>query len=72
MENWYERLMNEEAKTRSRLAKLNSFIAGPDFTKLSKENQALLIIQVSAMKTYIDILLQRIRLNADNQQETKK
>jgi len=64
MENWYERLMNEEEQTRTRLAKLNNFIATSEFTKLSKANQALLIIQASAMKTYIDVLIQRIRLKA--------
>ena len=59
-----EEVMQEEEAFRRKFAKLTAFIAGSDFAKLNKTNQALLIIQESVMRSYLSVLIQIIRLNA--------
>ncbi len=56
-----DRLKKEFKELNKKLEKLNDFIETQDFEKLSDEMRNLLMIQVTAMATYSNILSARIK-----------
>jgi len=60
MPDFLTRLIEEKDQLEGRHTKLQSFIKGDKFDKLSMENQHLLLIQASAMHTYLVCLISRI------------
>ena len=61
MEDRQERIMRERADLSTKLTDLSSFIQGPVFVALEKEDQSLLREQRAAMIKYWAILASRIR-----------
>lgn len=55
-----QRVVDEAHELGERLAKLRAFIGTPFFYGLSFDEQARLVRQESAMRTYYGILLERI------------
>ena len=55
-----DRLKKEFKELNKKLEKLNDFIETQDFEKLSDEMRNLLMIQITAMATYSNVLSARI------------
>ena len=62
MSTFLERLITEEAELMDKIAKLNAFINGNNFKTIDPMQQTLLKIQVNAMHTYSQCLIERIEL----------
>ena len=60
MSDFITRLYDEKQQLEERYSKLKDFIFTDAFTKLDGVQQALLEIQVSAMQTYLKVLIERI------------
>ena len=60
METFLEKLKQEKAELSERLEKLRNFIASDEFEKIDPVQMTLLNIQVKAMETYSQCLLERI------------
>ena len=60
MDNFIERLLNEQSELNERLEKLQAFQATEDFLKLEAVQQSLLNVQANAMATYSQVLAERI------------
>ena len=60
MSDFKERLTDEKAELSDKLEKLRAFIASENFTKIDPVQMTLLNIQVKAMETYSQCLLERI------------
>jgi len=56
-----DRLKKEFKELNKKLEKLNDFIETQDFEKLSDEMRNLLMIQITAMATYSNVLSARIK-----------
>lgn len=63
--NVYEMLIKEHEELGEKLQKLIAFNNSEKFTMLDDENQALLLIQESAMGTYCNTLKMRIDINKE-------
>lgn len=62
MNTFLERLLTEEAELQDKIAKLITFLNGENFKMIDPAQQKLLKIQVNAMKTYNQCLIERIDL----------
>ena len=62
MSTFLERLLLEKAELEDKTAKLSSFIDGSIFSTIDPVQQILLKIQVKAMQTYLQCLMERIEL----------
>lgn len=60
MSDFISRLYDEKQQLEERYTKLKDFIFTDAFTQLDGVQQALLEIQVSAMQTYLKVLIERI------------
>jgi hypothetical protein len=60
MSTFKERLQVEKAELSEKLEKLREFIASENFAKIDPVQMTLLNIQVKAMETYSQCLLERI------------
>ena len=60
MSDYLQRLEEEKAELSKRLEKLRAFIASENFAKIDAVQMTLLNIQVKAMETYSQCLLERI------------
>ena len=60
MEDWKERLINEQKELKERLAKLTDFINSEKFYNLSQNNRQLLRNQKIAMELYLNVLNMRL------------
>jgi hypothetical protein len=60
MDAYLERLIEEKQQLDLKRQGLRSFIASEDFTKIDPVQMTLLNIQINAMDTYGQILLERI------------
>jgi len=60
MADFKTRLLTERDELAGRLAKLNDFIVTDQFNNIDEAQQALLIVQSSAMATYLSVLNQRL------------
>jgi len=60
MSDFKQRLEAEKAELSEKLEKLRGFIASENFTKIDPVQMTLLNIQVKAMETYSQCLLERI------------
>lgn len=65
MEDWKERLINEQKELKGRLAKLTDFINSEKFYKLSQNNRQLLKNQKIAMELYLNVLNMRLFEDVD-------
>lgn len=65
MEDWKERLVNEQKELKERLAKLTDFINSEEFYKLSENNRQLLKNQKIAMELYLSVLNMRVFEDVD-------
>lgn len=66
MSTWNERVEVERNELNEKLQKLTGFINNREkFTELPKKQQMLLERQERAMKAYLDILDQRLRVATD-------
>lgn len=66
MSDFKTRLLDEKAQLDERIAKLVNFQMSENFQKINSSQQTLLNIQVKAMDTYSQVLLERIvLLNAE-------
>mgnify|MGYP000187402982 CR=1 FL=1 len=66
MSDFKTRLLDEKAQLDERIAKLVDFQISENFQKINATQQTLLNIQVKAMDTYSQVLLERIvLLNAE-------
>jgi len=57
-----ERLIDEKKQLDEKIEKLETFVASEDFLKIKAEQMSLLNVQLFAMKTYSQILVERIAL----------
>ena len=57
-----KRLLDETRETAERLNRLNAFMAGDAFPKLTRDAKDLLYSQVCVMNKYVQILGQRLEL----------
>jgi len=62
MEDWQNRVVEEQKELGDKFDKLVEFTCGEAFTKLDHVNQNLLVQQASAMNAYNEILLARISM----------
>lgn len=60
MDNFAERLINERIELAERKNKLKHFVDSDKFYSIDKTQQSLLKIQLNAMETYHEVLMQRI------------
>lgn len=60
MDNFMERLLNEQSELNERLEKLKAFQTTENFLKLDAVQQSLLNIQSNTMATYSQVLAERI------------
>ena len=60
MNDFLSRLEDEQIQLEQKLRKLESFLYTESFYKISKNQQSLLMIQASAMRTYLICLNERI------------
>lgn len=60
MSDFKSRLIEEKAQLDERLEKLNAFLNSDGFQNIAAVQQTLLNIQVDAMYTYSQVLLERI------------
>ena len=60
MSSFKERLIKEKAQLSEKLEKLREFISSESFQKIEADQMTLLNIQVKAMETYSQCLLERI------------
>lgn len=60
MSTFKERLIEEKAQLSEKLEKLRDFIASEKFQEIDSVQMTLLNIQVKAMETYSQCLLERI------------
>jgi hypothetical protein len=60
MNDFLSRLEDEQIQLEEKLRKLESFLYTEPFDKISKNQQSLLMIQASAMRTYLICLNERI------------
>jgi hypothetical protein len=60
MDNFMERLLNEQSELNERLEKLKAFQTTENFLKLDAVQQSLLNIQSNPMATYSQVLAERI------------
>lgn len=60
MDNFMERLLNEQSELNERLEKLKAFQTTENFLKLEVVQQSLLNVQANAMATYSQVLAERI------------
>lgn len=60
MEDWQERVCDEQNELRKRIFRLNAFCAGSEYMVLRPEDQELLAEQVNAMNLYFHALQERI------------
>lgn len=67
--NFIEKLLKEESELNEKTQKLHKFISSEDFKTISKHQQSLLKIQLSAMTTYSQCLNERF---IDFNNETKE
>lgn len=61
-ETFKDRLLKERAELEDKVTKLGSFLETENFKKIDEKQQELLEIQHGFMKSYLDILEQRISL----------
>lgn len=61
MSNFKDRLTQEKAQLDERIEKLNAFKSSSAFVGISPIQQTILNIQVEAMETYRQALLERIK-----------
>ena len=61
METFKDRLYEERIELLSKINKLESFIHSEAFDKIEEVQQALLNIQLTAMKTYSNCLFERLQ-----------
>lgn len=61
-ETFKDRLLKERAELEDKVSKLGSFLETENFKKIDEKQQELLEIQHGLMKSYLDILEQRISL----------
>lgn len=62
METFKERLLNEKIELDSRIQKLDNFLDSNKIDNIDSNQITLLNLQVHVMKTYSQILLERILL----------
>lgn len=60
MNDFLSRLEDEQIQLEEKLRKLESFLYTDSYYKISKNQQSLLMIQASAMRTYLICLNERI------------
>lgn len=60
MEAFQQRVIDEKTELDSKLEKLTTFIQGDLYTNLEKDERLRLIRQTSYMRSYSDILTERI------------
>lgn len=60
MEAFQQRVVEERTELGEKLEKLNSFIGGSIYSKLSSYDQILLAKQMGIMEDYYDVLSKRI------------
>jgi len=65
MQEWQQRVIDEQNELALKLGKLKDFIDTEKFKALSKDERDLLIDQRNTMRTYLLILSQRIALFKD-------
>ena len=66
MSDFKTRLLDEKAQLDEKIAKLVDFQMSENFQKINSTQQTLLNVQVKAMDTYSQVLLERIvLLNAE-------
>ena len=66
MSNYIQRLKEEKKELSKKLESLREFIESENFTKINPVQMTLLNIQIKAMETYSQCLLERlIRLDAE-------
>lgn len=63
MEEWKERVDEEQGQLGVRIIKLDAFIKGTAFTQLPPVQQGLLRAQKHVMEAYYDILNDRLRFS---------
>jgi hypothetical protein len=57
---FHDRLINEQLQLKENIDKLESFITGIVFNQINPFQKSLLLIQLEAMKTYNQCLIQRL------------
>jgi len=60
MEDYQQRVVDEERELREKLKKLEAFVASDVFAGMAREDQSLLRKQHGYMANYLDILERRI------------
>jgi hypothetical protein len=60
MSTFKERLEIEKAELDEKIHKLESFIESENFSKIDSVQRTLLNVQIQAMRTYSQILLERL------------
>lgn len=60
MSTFLKRLNDEKVELQEKIEKLESFLGTENFNMIDANQQSLLIIQLSSMKTYLDCLRQRL------------
>lgn len=65
MEDWKERLIEEQKKLKEELAKLTDFINSEKFYELSANNRQVLKNQKIAMELYLSVLNMRVFEDVD-------
>ena len=66
MEDWKERLINEQKELKERLAKLTDFINSEKFYALSTNHRQLLKNKKMAMELYLNVLNMQVFEDVDN------
>lgn len=60
MSTFKERLLEEKAQLNEKIEKLETFVASENFQKIEAVQMSLLNAQLFAMKTYSQILVERL------------
>lgn len=60
MDDFKVRLEQEQKELSEKISKLSIFIAKDSFYDIPKIQQSLLVVQLDAMKTYHQVLIQRL------------
>ena len=63
MEDYLQRMLDEQKELKERVAKMQMFIDSYKFRSLTQDNQKLLRKQLSYMMGYLNTLTERIVLN---------
>ena len=63
MQEWLQRVVDEQQQLDEKLTKLNAYIMSDAFDSLDKQNRVLLIQQQAFMSAYLEVLIERININ---------